>query len=127
MRKCLKRATSLGIFIGVAGLLGSPAVLAADHAPVLPSIKSRSPRIDHARPSEVPDDTTLESAQAKIGTVRFKALQLFDIGGRDSDSAMFRLGNRLHIRTRESTLADQLLFREGDAYDASTIAESARI
>src|SRR5262249_47288466 len=37
------------------------------------------------------------------------------------------LGNRLHIRTREATIADQLLFREGQLYDASTIAESARI
>lgn len=100
---------------------------ASDRAPVLPSVKSRSTNIDATRPPEVPDDATLEAAGAKIGSVRFKALELFDIGGRDADSTLFRLGNRLHIKTRDDTIADQLLFREGDAYSASAVAESARI
>jgi hypothetical protein len=94
---------------------------------VLPSLKARSTRLDTARPPEVPDDPTLEANGAKIGQVRFNALQLFDIGGLDQDTALFRLANRLHIRTREATIADQLLFREGQLYDASTVAESARI
>jgi outer membrane protein assembly factor BamA len=90
-------------------------------------VSSRSEPIDNSRPPGVPDDATLEASGARIGSVAFKALQLFDIGGRDQDSAIFRVGNRLHIRTRESTIADQLLFGEGDLYNASAIAESARI
>jgi hypothetical protein len=94
---------------------------------VLPSLTARSTRLDTSRPAEVPDDATLEASGARIGQVRFNALQLFDVGGLDQDTALFRLANRLHIRTREATIADQLLFREGQLYDASTVAESARI
>jgi outer membrane translocation and assembly module TamA len=100
---------------------------ASDHAPVLPSLTSRATRLDTARPPEVPDDATLEASGARIGQILFNPLQLFDVGGLDQDTALFRLANRLHIRTRESTIADQLLFREGQLYDPSTIAESARI
>jgi outer membrane protein assembly factor BamA len=96
-------------------------------APLLPSAKSRSTNPDLERPAGVPDDAALEAAGAKVGEIRFNALELFDIGGRDQDSKLSRMANRLHIRTREATIADQLLFREGDLYNASAVAESARI
>lgn len=111
--------------MGMVLLMGRAA--AADHAPILPSLSARSERAEEARPPDVPDDAALEAAGARIGAVRFNTLKLFDIGGRDQDSALFRLGNRLHIHTRDATIADQLLFREGDLYRASAIAESARI
>ncbi len=117
----LVRSLTIGV------LFASLPAGATERTPMLPSVNSRSTVIDDARLPEVPDDAVLESTGARIGSVRFRALQLFDIGGRDQDSALFRLGNRLHIRTRESTVADQLLFREGDLYDASAIAESARL
>lgn len=100
---------------------------ASDAAPVLPSVKSRSTRLDTSRPADVPDDATLEATGARIGEIRFRPLKLFDIGGLDQDSALFRLGNRLHIRTRDETISDQLLFHEGQLYHASAVAESARI
>lgn len=100
---------------------------AADRAPLLPSATSRSTTLDAGRPAGIPEDAVLEANKAKIGEIRFKALELFDIGGRDQDSKLFRLGNRLHIRTREDTISDQLLFEKGDLYNASTVAESARI
>jgi outer membrane protein assembly factor BamA len=100
---------------------------ASDAAPVLPSVKSRSTRLDTSRPADVPDDATLEASGARIGEIDFRPLRLFDIGGLDQDSALFRLGNRLHIRTRDDTIADQLLFHEGELYNASAVAESARI
>jgi outer membrane protein assembly factor BamA len=93
----------------------------------LPSVKARSTRLDNSRPADVPDDATLEASGAKVGEIYFKPLQLFDIGGLDQDSHLFRLANRLHIRTRDATIADQLLFHEGDPYNASSITESARI
>ena len=98
-----------------------------DGTPVLPSLTSRATRLDDSRPAGVPDDAALERSGAHIGDIKFSALQLFDIGGRDQDSTMFRLGNRLHIRTREATIADQLLFKSGDLYSASAVTESARI
>lgn len=94
---------------------------------MLPSVNSRSHELDSSRAAGIPDDKTLEASGARIGQVQFRNLELFDIGGRDQDSSLFRLGNRLHIETRDATIANQLLFREGDPYSASAVAESARI
>jgi outer membrane protein assembly factor BamA len=109
--------------------MGAGNVAASDNgsAPVLPSVKARSTRLDNSRPAGVPDDATLEANGARIGAIYFRPLQLFDIGGLDQDSSLFRLANRLHIRTRDETIADQLLFHEGEPYNPSTVAESARI
>jgi outer membrane protein assembly factor BamA len=109
--------------------MGAGNVAASDSgsAPVLPSVKARSTRLDNSRPAGVPDDATLEANGARIGAIYFRPLQLFDIGGLDQDSSLFRLANRLHIRTRDGTIADQLLFHEGEPYNPSTVAESARI
>lgn len=100
---------------------------ASEHIPVLPSVSSRSAPLETPRPAGIPDDATLEADGARIGELQFNALRLFDVGGRDQDSALFRLANRLHVRTRDQTIADQLLFGKGDPYDASAVAESARI
>ncbi len=95
--------------------------------PLLPSVTARATGLEATRPQGVPDDAALEANGARIGEIRFNALKLFDIGGRDQDSALFRLANRLHIRTRESTIADQLLFQKGGWFKTSSVAESARI
>lgn len=113
--------------IAILALTLAGAAAASEMTPVLPSVNSRSNVVDLARPATVPDDQTLEASGARIGHVQYRTLDIFDIGGRDHDSSLFRLGNRLHMRTRDATIADQLLFREGDLYRASAIAESARI
>jgi outer membrane protein assembly factor BamA len=120
-------AVCLSILVGAWSAVKIGDTVASDAAPLLPSVKSRSTRLDTSRPPQVPDDAALEASGARIGEIRFKALQLFDIGGLDQDTAVFRLGNRLHIRTRDATIADQLLIHQGEVYDASAIAESARI
>jgi hypothetical protein len=108
-----------------AALLTSTAAIS--ESSLLPDPHSRAQTWNGERPAVVPDDETLESQGARIGHVRFSTLDLFDIGGRDEDSKLFRLGNRLHVTTHDATIADQLLFREGDLYRASAVAESARI
>lgn len=117
----------LAILMAALSALGAIQTEASDIGPVLPSVKSRSTRLDTTRPADVPDDATLETSGARIGVIYFRPLQLFDIGGLDQDSSLFRLANRLHIRTRDATIADQLLFDEGEPYNASAVAESARI
>ncbi|HET6763006.1 MAG TPA: hypothetical protein VFH27_05020, partial [Longimicrobiaceae bacterium] len=39
----------------------------------------------------------------------------------------FRTANRLHVRTRERVIRRELLFREGDCYDAALLQDSERI
>ena len=66
-----------------------------DRAPVLPSVNTRTDRFEDKRSADIPDDAVLEASGARIGHVFFRNLELFDIGGRDQDSSLFRLGNRL--------------------------------
>jgi len=118
---CVKILAGTLVAVTVAGAADS------ERAPLLPSATARSTKLESARPPGIPEDAVLEATGTRIGEIRFKALELFDIGGRDQDSMISRWGNRFHIRTREATIADQLLFQEGDVYNASAVAESARI
>jgi hypothetical protein len=113
--------------IAAAALALASVANASDGAPILPSVGARSVAPESTRPAGVPDDATLEAEGARIGHVAFRTLDLFDIDGRDEDARLFRLGNKLHVRTQDETVSDQLLFREGDLYRASAVAESARI
>src|SRR5580765_6221433 len=110
MRKSRPRTVCVKILAGTLAALTVASAAAADRAPLLPSATSRSTTLDAARPAGIPEDAVLEANKAKIGEIRFKARELFDIGGRDQDSLVSRLGNRFHIRTREETIDDQLLF-----------------
>jgi len=101
--------------------------LTTAHARVLPSLDARAPRPQPQRPAGLPSDNELEAAGARVGTIIFDARPLFDVEHDDQDTTLSRLGNRLHIATREATIEDQLLFRSGDPYRASLLQESARI
>jgi len=93
---------------------------------LLPSVRSRLPERATARPPGVPDDATLESSGAVIGEVRFVRLNVFDPSIPEENIPLFRFINRIHIVSRESTIASQLLFVPGDRYDASVLRESER-
>jgi outer membrane protein assembly factor BamA len=124
-RSSLVRRPVRGLTIAAAVLISTAAAGESPH--LLPGMSARAQEWSSERSAMIPDDATLEAQGARIGHVRFNTLELFDIGGRDEDSLLFRLGNRLHFTTHDSTIADQLLFREGDLYRASAVAESARI
>jgi outer membrane translocation and assembly module TamA len=94
---------------------------------VLPSLKSRAPKIEAPRDASLPSDAELVKLGARIGDIRFDARKLFDAEAADEDTSLARLANRLHITTRESTIADQLLFKSGDPYEPGLLEESARI
>ncbi|HEU5134268.1 MAG TPA: hypothetical protein VFU13_03895 [Steroidobacteraceae bacterium] len=94
---------------------------------MLPSVKARAPKIEIPRPADVPPDDALEQQGARIGEIRFDSRELFDAASADEDTSMARLGNRLHITTRQSTIEDQLLFKSGDLYRSRLLEESARI
>ena len=84
---------------------------------LLPNVGSRTAPEDSARPTEVPDDAALEAAGARIGSVRIDRQNVFDLSKPEEDTTLFRIADWLHIRTREQTVATQLLFRPGDPYD----------
>src|SRR6187549_3358079 len=109
--------------IALAGLVSSR----PGEAKVLPSVSARIPQAEAERESGLPSDEELEQLGARIGEVRFDARELFDAEAHDEETSLSRLGNRLHITTRQSTIEDQLLFKSGDLYRASLLEESARI
>lgn len=74
----------------------------------------------------IPDDASLEASGARIGTIRVVSLDIFDLDDPRENKPVYRLANRLHVETRESTLRAQLLFREGDLYSRRLLDETAR-
>jgi hypothetical protein len=94
---------------------------------VLPSVRSRTARLLFERPSDVPADGELEAAGARIGEVRVDPRNIFDTSRAEENTALFRLANHLHIRTRDVTVRDQLLFRSGEIYSGRLLEESERI
>ena len=96
-------------------------------ADILPSVRSRADVRTFPRGPEVPDDAALEASGAIVGTVRHVRLNVFDPTIPAEDTALFRIANRIHIVSRESTLGAQLLFRSGERYEGRLLEESERV
>jgi len=74
----------------------------------------------------LPDDAALEAAGARIGTITIRNGPIFDLGDPRQNHALFRLANRLHLRTRAGAVRAQLLFHSGERYQARLLAETER-
>jgi hypothetical protein len=85
-----------------------------------------SPPPESARP-HVPGDAELEERQAVIGEIYFNIGDIFNELDPREDKSLYRLANRLHIKTRESAIRAQLLFTSGDRYSARLIQETERV
>lgn len=62
-----------------------------------------------------------------IGSIHIFNEPIFDLDDPAENKAVFRLANRLHVRTRPEVIAQQLLFSEGDVLSTSDLEESERI
>ena len=92
-----------------------------------PGFRSRTDRLKVVRPPGVPDDITLEREGARVGQVIIKVQDIFDTTRPVENARLFRLANRWHINTRESTVLDRLLVRSGDLYREWVVCESERL
>ncbi|MFM8518368.1 MAG: hypothetical protein ACKODA_10930, partial [Nevskiaceae bacterium] len=92
-----------------------------------PGFRSRTDRPQAVRPPGIPDDATLEREGARVGQVIIKVQDIFDTTRPEENTRLFRLANRWHINTRESTVLDRLLVRSGDLYRESVVRESERL
>src|SRR6202042_2659044 len=84
-------------------------------------------RIDEPRPADVPSDAALEAAGAIVGRVEIATRNIFDESDPRERNGLFRLADRLHIRTKHATIQAQLLFASGDKYLARKLAETERV
>jgi outer membrane protein assembly factor BamA len=83
-------------------------------------------RIEEPRPADLPSDREMEAAGAVIGAIDIDVRNIFDESDAREVNGLFRLANRLHIRTNRSTVKAQLLFASGDKYSARKLAETER-
>jgi outer membrane protein assembly factor BamA len=74
----------------------------------------------------LPPDAELEAAGARVGTITVISRQIFNLDDPRENHALFRLANRLHMRTRPNTIRAQLLFREGEPYRRQALEETER-
>jgi hypothetical protein len=75
----------------------------------------------------IPDGPTLERMGAVIGEIFIYPENIFDLEDPKEDKSLYRLANKLHIRTQPNVIRQQLLFKSGDAYSQRLIDESERI
>jgi len=73
-----------------------------------------------------PTDAELEAAGAVIGKVEIDIRNIFDENDPRENKGLFRLADRLHIRTKPAAIRAQLLFKSGDRYSAEKLAETER-
>jgi hypothetical protein len=66
----------------------------------------------------------LEASGARIGDIQVKALDIFDLGDPEDDKALFRLMNRLLVRTRDPVIKRQLLFDADEPFSGQRLDES---
>ena len=78
-------------------------------------------------PAGLPAVAELEARHAHIGRVDVHVQNIFDVADPREDRALYRAANRLHYKTRESTVRNQLLFVPGDELRARLLEETERI
>src|ERR1700685_1963682 len=83
-------------------------------------------RIDYPRPADLPSDAAMEAAGAVIGKIDIDVRNIFDESDQRETNKLYRLADRLHIRTKPSTIRAQLLFKSGEKYQARKLAKTER-
>jgi len=77
--------------------------------------------------SPLPTFEELEAEGAIIGEIRINNQDIFDLEDPRENNALYRLTNKLHIRTRPSVIRRALLFKSGDPVSAQVMEESERL
>lgn len=75
----------------------------------------------------LPSFAELQAAGAVIGEIRITNDNVFDLDNPKEDNFLFRLANKLHIRTRPSVIQRSLLLHSGEPLSLQLIEESERL
>lgn len=111
------------LFAWAGGTQAAPAVREAELPPPDPA---EEPGVARPR-GEVPGPAELEARGAIIGKVEIVVQDIFDPTDPREDKALYRLANRLHVATKDSAVANQLLFAEGEPYRRQRLEETERL
>ena len=61
-----------------------------------------------------------------IGTIKSIPLNIFDLGSASESTRLHRMINKLHIKTRRETIANQLIIKTGDKFNPENLKEAER-
>ena len=75
----------------------------------------------------MPSDAELEAARAVIGKIEIDIRNIFDESDPRENKGLYKLADRLHIRTKPATIRAQLLFKSGDRYSAQSSPKPSAI
>lgn len=75
----------------------------------------------------IPSPAELQAQGAVIGRILVIPDNIFDTSIPGESGWLYRTANKLHIKTRESVIRDQLLFDKGDPYNVRLVQETERI
>lgn len=75
----------------------------------------------------LPSLQQLEARGARVGRILVKVYEVFDPGDPRENKALYRAANKLHYKSREWIIAEQLTFREGDLLQGQRLEESERL
>ena len=110
------RITAMAAWLAI--LAGTEALWAEESDQQAPAAKP---------PAEQISAKQLEADNARIGSITIVTNNIFNLDDPLEDRLLFRLANRLHIRTKKDVIESQLLFAEGDAYTKRQADESERL
>jgi hypothetical protein len=79
-----------------------------------------------ATDAKLPDAATLQAAHARVGTITIRPQQIFDLSDPHENGVLYRLADRLHVRSHQAAIRAQLLFRSGDLFDQRLLEETER-
>lgn len=130
-RSCFRRcADAPGSWIRIgalrAGALAIFAALLAGGAHAAKFNSTERTQIQEPRPADVPSDEVMEAQGAIIGKIELDVRQIFDERDPRENSGLYHLADQLHVRTRQSAIRAQLLFRPGDRYKGRVLEETER-
>jgi hypothetical protein len=83
-------------------------------------------QIEVPRPADVPSDQVMEAAGAVVGKIDIEIKNIFDESDPRENTGLYRLANRLHLRTKRKAIQAQLLFKSGEPYSGRRLAETER-
>jgi outer membrane protein assembly factor BamA len=120
----------------LAVVLLAPALARAEDLPGSPDEPSRAllpggadlPPVKRSESvAPIPSPEELERRGAIVGRIDVAVEDIFNEDDPREDLALYRLANRLHPDTRDSTVRAQLLLKPGDTYSLQRAEESSRI
>lgn len=121
------------LFLAVSAFAQTDAIPDSNSSPVEENPADVGPTENESQPSHGRSPgpllglAELEQQGAVIGNIEIVTVNVFDPADPADNKSLFRLANRLHIRSKPQIIRQQLLFKSGEPLSLSKIHETERL